>query len=133
MLECVISDREPQFTVELTKELNRMLEIETRLLTVFYLQMDKQTKWMNQELEQYLRFFTEYKQSNWLEWLVTAEFAVNNKVHSAIKVLPFMANHGREIIMEADIRRKGKIEKVTEFVERMKEVQEEAGAILRNI
>ena len=133
MLECVISDREPQFTVELTKELNRMLEIETRLLTVFYLQMDKQTKWMNQELEQYLRFFTEYKQSNWLEWLVTAEFAVNNKVHSAIKVLPFMANHGREIIMGADIRRKGKIEKVTEFVEKMKKVQEEAGAILRNI
>ena len=133
MLECVISDREPQFTVELTKELNRMLEIETRLLTVFYLQMDKQTKWMNQELEQYLRFFTEYKQSNWLEWLVTAEFAVNNKVHSAIKVLPFMANHGREIIMGADIRRKGKIEKVTEFVERIKKVQEEAGAILRNI
>ena len=133
MLECVISDREPQFTVELTKELNRMLEIETRLLTVFYLQMDKQTKWMNQELEQYLRFFTEYKQRNWLEWLVTAEFAVNNKVHSAIKVLPFMANHGREIIMGADIRRKGKIEKVTEFVERIKKVQEEAGAILRNI
>ena len=133
MLECVISDREPQFTVELTKELNRMLEIETRLLTVFYLQMDKQTKWMNQELEQYLRFFTEYKQSNWLEWLVTAEFAVNNKVHSGIKVLPFMANHGREIIMEADIRRKGKREKVTEFVEKMKKVQEEAGAILRNI
>ena len=133
MLECVISDREPQFKVELTKELNRMLEIETRLLTVFYLQMDKQTKWMNQELEQYLRFFTEYKQSNWLEWLVTAEFAVNNKVHSAIKVLPFMANHGREIIMGADIRRKGKIEKVTEFVERIKKVQEEAGAILRNI
>ena len=133
MLECVISDREPQFTVELTKELNRMLEIETRLLTVFYLQMDKQTKWMNQELEQYLRFFTEYKQSNWLEWLVTAEFAVNNKVHSAIKVLPFMANHGREIIMGADIRRKGKIEKVTEFVEKMKKVQEEAGAILRKV
>ena len=133
MLEYVISDREPQFTVELTKELNRMLEIETRLLTVFYLQMDKQTKWMNQELEQYLRFFTEYKQSNWLEWLVTAEFAVNNKVHSAIKVLPFMANHGREIIMGADIRRKGKIEKVTEFVEKMKKVQEEAGAILRKV
>ena len=133
MLECVISDREPQFTVELTKELNRMLEIETRLLTVFYLQMNKQTKWMNQELEHNLRFFTEYKQSNWLEWLVTAEFAVNNRVHSAIKVLPFMANHGREIIMGADIRRKGKIEKVTEFVERMKKVQEEAGAILRKV
>ena len=36
----VISDRGPQFAVELTKELNRMLEIETRLSTMFYPQMD---------------------------------------------------------------------------------------------
>ena len=30
-----------------------------------------------------------------------------------------------------DIRKKGKVEKVMEFVERMKKVQEEAGAALR--
>jgi len=30
--ESVVSDREPQFAAELMKELNRMLEIETRLL-----------------------------------------------------------------------------------------------------
>ena len=33
--------------------------------------------------------------------------------------------------MGADIRRKGKVEKATEFVERMKKIQEEAGAALR--
>jgi len=33
--------------------------------------------------------------------------------------------------MGADIRRKGKVEKVTEFAERMKKVQEEVGAALR--
>jgi len=36
LLESIISDRGPQFAVELTKELNRMLEIETKLLTVFH-------------------------------------------------------------------------------------------------
>ena len=35
--ESVVSDRGPQFVVELTKELNKMLEIETRLLIVFHL------------------------------------------------------------------------------------------------
>ena len=35
--ESVVSDRGPQFAVELIKELNRMLGIETRLLTAFYL------------------------------------------------------------------------------------------------
>jgi len=86
---------------------------------------------MNQELEQYLRFFTEYRQRDWPEWLATAEFVVNNKVYSAIKISPFMANYGREIRMEVDIRRKGNVEKVTEFVERMRKVQEKAGATLR--
>ena len=47
----MISTRGPQFTVELTKELNRMLGIEMRLLIVFHPQMDGQTEWMNQELE----------------------------------------------------------------------------------
>ena len=42
--ESVVSDRGPQFAAELMKELNRMLGIETRLLTVFYPQMDGQTE-----------------------------------------------------------------------------------------
>ena len=37
--ESVISDRRPQFIVELTKELNNMLEMEAKLSTVFYSQM----------------------------------------------------------------------------------------------
>ena len=45
--ESMVLDRRPQFAVKLTKKLNRMLEIETRLLTVFYLQMDRQTEQMN--------------------------------------------------------------------------------------
>jgi len=51
--------------------------------------------------------------------LATAEFVMNDKVHSATKILPFMANYGRELWMETDIRRKGKVEKMMEFVERM--------------
>jgi len=60
-----------------------------------------------------------------------AEFTVNNKIHSTTKVSPFIANYGRELRMGGDIRRKGKVEKTMEFVERMKKVQEEAGAALK--
>jgi len=42
LLESVVSDRGPQFAAELTKELNKMLGIETRLSTVFYPQIDGQ-------------------------------------------------------------------------------------------
>ena len=35
--------------------------------------------------------------------------------------------------MRADIRKKIKVEKATEFVERIKRVQEETGAVLRKV
>jgi len=63
--------------------------------------------------------------------LAAAEFAVNNKVHMATKVSPFMVNYGKELRMGGDIRRKGKVERATEFVERMKKVHEEAEAALK--
>ena len=129
--ESVVSDRRPQFAAELTKELNRMLGIKTKLSTAFHPQTDGQTERMNQELEQYLQFFIEHRQKDWPEWLVVAEFAINNKVHTATKFSPFMANYGKELRMGGDIRRKGKVESATEFVERMKKVQEEVEAVLK--
>ena len=41
--ESVVSDRGPQFAAELTKELNRMLGLKTKLSTTFYSQTDRQT------------------------------------------------------------------------------------------
>ena len=108
-----------------------MLGIKTKLLTAFHSQTNRQIEQINQELEQYLQFFVNHRQKDWPEWLASAEFAVNNKVHSTMKVFPFMANNSRKLRMEADIRKREKIEKVMEFAERMKKVQEEAEAALR--
>ena len=129
--ESVVLDRGPQFIAELTKELNRMLGIETRLSIAFHPQMDGQTEQMNQELEQYLRFFVEHRQKDWLEWLVLAEFAVNNKVYTATKVSPFMVNYRKEVRIGGDIRKKGKVGSAIEFIERMKKVHKEAEAALK--
>ena len=57
----MVLDRGPQFVAELTKDLNRILEIEMQLSTVFHLRIDGQTKQMNQKLEQYLRFFVDHQ------------------------------------------------------------------------
>ena len=58
---------------------------------------------------------------------------MNNKIHIATKVLPFMANYRKELRMGRNIRKKGKIEKVMEFVERMKKVHKEAGTTLKKV
>jgi len=65
--------------------------------------------------------------------LASAELAVNNKVHTATKMLSFIANYGRELRMGGDIRKKGKVERAAEFVERIKKVHEEAGAALKKV
>jgi len=48
--ESVILDRGPQFVAGLTRELNKMLGIETKLSMAYYPQTDKQMKRINQEL-----------------------------------------------------------------------------------
>ena len=63
--------------------------------------------------------------------MATAEFAVNNKVHAVIKILHFMTSYRRELRMRTDIRRKEKVEKATEFIKRMRKVQEKAGMALK--
>ena len=66
-----------------------------------------------------MRFFVDHKQKEWPKWLVSAEFAVNDKVHIATKVSSFMANYSRELRMESNIRKRGKVEKAIEFVGRI--------------
>ena len=130
LLESMILDRGPQFVAGLTRKLNKMLGIETKLSTAYHPETDSQTERTNQELEQYLRMYVNHRQNNWAEWLAIAEFAFNNKVHTATKTSPFQVNYGREPRMDFDIRKKGKNEKVEEFVKEMKERHEEARAAL---
>ena len=75
--------------------------------------------------------FIDHRQKNWPEQLVTAKFAINNKIYSATKVSLFIENYRRELRIRADIRRKGKVKKITEFAEKMKKVQEKAGTALK--
>jgi len=112
------------------QELNRMLEIKSKMLTVFHPQTDGQTERVNQELEQYLRMFIDHRQEQWPEWLGTAEFVYNNKAHSSTWMLPFKANYGQDPRMGFKGRKKGKYKGAEKFIEKMKEIQEKAKAAL---
>jgi len=128
--ESIILDRGPQFAAGLIRELNGMLGIESKLSTAFHPQTDGQTERVNQELEQYLRMFINHRQEQWPEWLGTAEFAYNNKVHSSTQMTPFKANYGQDPRMGFEERKKRKYEGAKKFIEKMKEIQKEARAAL---
>ena len=129
----IISDRGLQFAAGLMRELNRMLGIESKMSTAFHSQTDSQTERVNQELEQYLRMFIDHRQEQWPDWLGTAEFAYNNKVHSSTKTLPLKANYGQDPRMGFEVRKKRKYKGAEKFVIKIKEVQKEAKAVLGKV
>jgi hypothetical protein len=49
------------------KELYRLLEIEGNLSMAYHPQTDRQTERINQEVEKYLRMFTNHQQDNWVD------------------------------------------------------------------
>ena len=128
--ESIISNRGSQFATGLIRELNEILEIKSKLSTVFHPQTDGQIERVNQELEQYLRMFINYRQEQWPEWLGTTEFAYNNKMYLSMQMTPFKANYGQDSRMGFEGRKKGKYEGVEKFVEKMKEIQKETKAAL---
>ena len=76
--------------------------------------------------------YINHRQNNWAEWLATAEFTFNNKMHTATKMSLFQVNYEREPRMGFDIRKKGKNEKVEEFAREMKEKHETRATLVRS-
>ena len=74
--------------------------------------------------------FIDHRQEQWPDWLGTAEFAYNNKIHSSTKTSSFKANYRQDPRMGFEIRKKGKYERAEKFIEKMKEIQKEAKAAL---
>ena len=62
---------------------------------------------------------------------MTTEFAYNNKVQTSTKVLPFRANNGWDPRMGFKMRKKGKFEKVEEFMIRIKKIHKKAEVALK--
>jgi len=128
--ESIVLDRGVQLAVGMMKKLNQLLGIQTKLSMAYHPQTNGQTERINQELEQYLRVFINHRQEQWPDWLEIAEFAYNNKIHTATKILPFKANYSEDLRMGFEGRRKEKYKVAGKFVERMKRIQEEAKAAL---
>lgn len=90
----VISDRGPQFASKYMHALYKGLGIEPAFSTAFHPQSDGKTDRVNQEIEQYLRAFANHRQDDWARHLPIAEFALNNRVHSATDKSPFFLLYG---------------------------------------
>uniref|UniRef100_A0A0W0GER4 Putative reverse transcriptase-rnase h-integrase n=1 Tax=Moniliophthora roreri TaxID=221103 RepID=A0A0W0GER4_MONRR len=63
--------------------------IQAGLTTAYHPSANGQTERANQEVEQFLRLFVSKRQDDWVDWLPTAEFVLNSRVHTAHDKSPF--------------------------------------------
>src|SRR6202030_1151265 len=127
----IIHDRDPRFVSDYLRQLLILLGVKQNPSTAYHPQTDGQTERMNQEIEHFLRVFTNYQQDDWKDWLSIAEFTHNNSVHSATGTTPFMLNVGQHPWTGQDTRREMNNEAAMQFAEKMKRLHADAAAGLR--
>ena len=80
------------------------IDIKIKLLTIYYLQIDRQTERVNQSLETYLQYYVNHSQKNWIQLLPMAQMAHNNKKTIATKQTLFYMNHRRHLTLFIALR-----------------------------
>ena len=79
LLDKIISDQGPQFTLKAFVELLKLLGIRLVLSTAYHLQTDGTTECINQEIKAYLGIYCASHPEEWVTALSTLEFTHNNQ------------------------------------------------------
>jgi len=90
----VTSDRGVKFVSKFFRSLAEALNMKLHFTLGYHPEADGQTERTNQTLEQFLRVYCNYQQSDWARLLPLAEFTYNNTSSSTTGVSPFFANKG---------------------------------------
>ena len=88
----VTSDRCLEFVLNFFYSLDTALDMWLYFTSSYHTKDNRQTKYMNQTLEQYLCIYCNYQQNNWSELLPLVKFAYNNTPSATTSVSPFFAN-----------------------------------------
>uniref|UniRef100_A0A0W0FYW7 Putative DNA/RNA polymerase n=1 Tax=Moniliophthora roreri TaxID=221103 RepID=A0A0W0FYW7_MONRR len=89
-----VSDRGPQFAAQVMHALYKHLGIQAGFTTAYHPSANGQTEQANQKIEQFLYLFISKHQDDWADWLPTAEFILNSRVHTAYDKSPFEVVYG---------------------------------------
>jgi len=88
-----IINKDKLFTSKFWEMLTAELRINHKMLTVYHSQTDEQSKQMNQTVKMYLRHYVNRNQNNWVQLLLTAQFAYNNTQNKTTEETPFWVNY----------------------------------------
>jgi hypothetical protein len=129
--EVVISDRGTQFVEHFMWDLLKLLGLKSNTSMAYHPQTGGQTEHVNQNIEQYLRVFTNFLQDNWADQLTLAEFNHNEQVSKTTGFSPFFVTMGFHLRKGTKLCLEVPMEDATKFATWMSKVREEAGAAMR--
>ena len=92
-------DCSSKFTSHFFRSLGSLLCMRLHFTSGHQPSANSQVEHINSTLEQYLRIYCNYQQSNWSKLLPLAEFAYNNAPHKSTSVLPFFATCGYDLLI----------------------------------
>src|SRR6202158_3836631 len=127
----VISDRGPQFVSKVMQEIWDKLGVKSTMSTAFHPQTDGASERVNQELEEYLRVFSNFQQDNWVELIPFMEFAHNARQHSATGRSPFEIWYGFQPEFIPPVNFATKIPTVEEHLRTLDQVKTEVTTALK--
>ena len=90
----ITSDRGTNWTGDFWSRMCSRLGVKQRLSTAYHPQTDGGPERMNQEVQAYLRNYLNHEQSDWAQWLPTAQLALNGRHQEGIGTSHFFATHG---------------------------------------
>jgi hypothetical protein len=99
----ILSDRDSRFTGHFWRALWKCLGTQLTMSTAFHPQTDGQTERANRTLEEMLRPYVDFHQSDWDDHLVAAELAFNASKHASTGFTPFYLNYGHEVMVPLDL------------------------------
>jgi transposase InsO family protein len=119
----VVSDQGVTFTAKFTQEVLKALKVQQKLSIAYHPQTDGQTECTNAILEQYLKCYIDYQQSDWSTLLPLAEFAYINTSQSSTQVTPFFANMGYQLLFSVTVPRTSKTnQSTTDWIQELKDL-----------
>jgi len=92
--DSIVSDRDPKFTSKFWRETHRILGTKLMMSTAFHPQTDGATERANRSVGQILRIMVEPNQTDWVDKIPLAEFAINSNISSSTGFAPFELNYG---------------------------------------
>nr|GEX80200.1 putative reverse transcriptase domain, ribonuclease H-like domain, aspartic peptidase domain protein [Tanacetum cinerariifolium] len=94
----IIYDRDPRFSSNFWKSLQKALGTNMDMSTAYHLETDGQSERTIQTLEDMLRACVIDFRNGWVKHLPLVEFSYNNSYHASIKAAPFEALYGQNVV-----------------------------------